>query len=215
VIRIFAGRYKGRVLRLVRSPLVRPLPAKLRGSLFNILQERIADTNFLDGFAGTGSVGLEALSRGARRAVFIEELPLAAKTIEANIKKCGADDLALVINREFNRAVINLAKKKVAFDLIFLDPPYQLLADRNPLKIIRKRQILKPDGLLIIRHHRRYSPSKDDFELIRRVDFGDDIFSIYSGKIISGKGSQEERKVQPVKIKKIKSRTNDRSQRKS
>ncbi len=205
MIRIIAGRYKGRVLRLVRSPLVRPLPAKLRGSLFNILQERIAETSFLDGFAGTGSVGLEALSRGARRAVFIEQLPLAAKTIEANIKKCGADDLALVINREFNRAVIDLAKKHVSFDLIFLDPPYQLLADRNPLKVIRKRQILKPDGLLIIRHQRRYCPSKDDFELIRRVDFGDDIFSIYSGKTVTSQGSQEERKVKPGKIKKIKS----------
>lgn len=205
MIRIIAGRYKGRVLRLVRSPLVRPLPAKLRGSLFNILQERIAETSFLDGFAGTGSVGLEALSRGARLAVFIEQLPLAAKTIEANIKKCGADDLALVINQEFNRAVIDLAKKHVSFDLIFLDPPYQLLADRNPLKVIRKRQILRPDGLLIIRHQRLYSPSKDDFELIRRVDFGDDIFSIYSGKTISSQGSQEERKVKPGKIKKVKS----------
>lgn len=207
MIRIIAGRYKGRILRLVPSPLVRPLPAKLRGSLFNILQERITDTNFLDGFAGTGSVGLEALSRGARRAVFIEELPLAAKTIEANIKKCGAEELALVINKEFNRAVIDLAKRKVIFDIIFLDPPYRLLADRNPLKVIRKRQILKPDGLLIIRHHRRYSPSKDDFELIRQVSFGDDIFSIYSGKIIVKKGSLNEldtRKSKSNKAKKSK-----------
>ena len=207
MIRIIAGRYKGRILRLVRSPLVRPLPAKLRGSLFNILQERITDTNFLDGFAGTGSVGLEALSRGARRAVFIEELPLAAKTIEANIKKCGAEELALVINKEFNRAVIDLAKRKIIFDIIFLDPPYRLLADRNPLKVIRKRQILKPDGLLIIRHHRRYSPSKDDFELIRQVSFGDDIFSIYSGKIIVKKGSLNEldtRKSKSNKAKKSK-----------
>lgn len=204
MIRIIAGRYKGRILRLVRSPLVRPLPAKLRGSLFNILQERITDTNFLDGFAGTGSVGLEALSRGARRAVFIEELPLAAKTIEANIKKCGAEDLALVINKEFNRAVIDLAKRKIIFDVIFLDPPYQLLADRNPLKVIRKRQILKPDGLLIIRHHRRYSPSKDDFELIRQVSFGDDIFSIYSGKIIVKKGSLNELETRKSKSNKTK-----------
>jgi len=204
VIRIIAGRYKGRILRLVRSPLVRPLPAKLRGSLFNILQERITDTNFLDGFAGTGSVGLEALSRGARRAVFIEELPLAAKTIEANIKKCGAEELALVINKEFNRAVIDLAKRKIIFDIIFLDPPYRLLADRNPLKVIRKRQILKPDGLLIIRHHRRYSPSKDDFELIRQVSFGDDIFSIYSGKIIVKKGSLNELETRKSKSNKTK-----------
>ncbi|MDD8019930.1 MAG: 16S rRNA (guanine(966)-N(2))-methyltransferase RsmD [Acidobacteriota bacterium] len=191
MIRIIGGRYKGRNLRLVRSPLVRPLPAKLRGSLFNILKDRLSGTNFLDGFAGTGSVGLEALSRGAGRAVFIEELPLAARAIEANIKKCGADDVALVINKEFNRAVIDLSKKNVLFDLIFLDPPYKLLADRNPLKVIRKRQILKPSGLVIIRHHYRYSPSKDDFQLIRQVNFGDDIFSIYSGEDIRHRSSRD------------------------
>ncbi|MGB9893792.1 MAG: 16S rRNA (guanine(966)-N(2))-methyltransferase RsmD, partial [Candidatus Saccharicenans sp.] len=163
MIRVIAGRYKGRKLKMVPSPLVRPLPAKLREALFNILQSRIMDTFFLDGFAGTGSVGLEALSRGASRAVFIEELPLAAKIIQANLVKCQAEDLGLVINKEFNRAVIDLSKKGVKFDLIFLDPPYQLLAERNPLKVIRKRGILKPEGLLIIRHHRRYTPSREDF----------------------------------------------------
>lgn len=193
MIRIIGGKYKGRRLKMVPSPLVRPLPAKLRGALFNILQNRVLDASFLDGFAGTGSVGLEALSRGASRAVFIEELPLAARIIEANIAKCGADDQALVINKEFNRAVIDLGKKGVKFDLIFLDPPYKLLAERNPLKVIRKRQILKPEGLLIIRHHRQFSPSLEDFKLIRQVKFGDDIFSFYSGEVVK-KGKETEEK---------------------
>jgi len=64
MIRIIGGRFKGRRLKMVPNPAVRPLPAKLRGSLFNILQTRVADAFFLDGFAGTGSVGIEALSRG-------------------------------------------------------------------------------------------------------------------------------------------------------
>jgi 16S rRNA (guanine(966)-N(2))-methyltransferase RsmD len=189
MIRIIAGKYKGRRLKLVPSPLVRPLPAKLKEALFNILQDRILDTFFLDGFAGTGSVGLEALSRGAGRVVFVEELPLAAKIIRANISKCGADESALVVNREFNRAVIDLAKKGVKFDLIFLDPPYKLLAERNPLKVIRKREILKPEGMITVRHHRRFSPSKNDFKLFRQVKFGDDVFSFYSGEIIKGGNS--------------------------
>lgn len=177
---------------MVPNPAVRPLPAKLRGSLFNILQSRIMDAHFLDGFAGTGSVGLEALSRGASRAVFIEELPQAARIIEANIAKCQAEDLAVVINKEFNRAVIDLGKKGVKFDIIFLDPPYLLLAERNPLKVIRKRKILKPEGLLIIRHHRQFSPSREDFKLVRQVDFGDDIFSFYSGEAVKKEGEGEE-----------------------
>ncbi len=177
---------------MVPDPAVRPLPAKLRGSLFNILQARVVDAFFLDGFAGTGSVGIEALSRGASRAVFIEELPQAARIIEANLARCQAEDLGLVMNQEFNRAIIELGKKGVKFDLIFLDPPYKMLVERNPLRVIRKRGVLKPAGLLIIRHHRHYSPSLEDFRLLRRVDFGDDIFSFYSGEIVaasSGKGN--------------------------
>ncbi|HAR36145.1 MAG TPA: 16S rRNA (guanine(966)-N(2))-methyltransferase RsmD, partial [Acidobacteria bacterium] len=69
MIRIIGGRFKGRRLKMINCPEVRPLPAKLRGSLFNILQARVIDAFFLDGFAGTGSVGIEALSRGASRAV--------------------------------------------------------------------------------------------------------------------------------------------------
>lgn len=185
MIRIIGGRFKGRKLKMVPSEEVRPLPARLRESLFNILQDRVVDALFLDGFAGTGSVGIEALSRGARRAVFIEQLPMAARVIQANLAKCQAEELGLVINQEFNRAVIELGKKGVQFDLIFLDPPYEMLGERNPLKVIRKRGILKPGGLLIIRHHRRFQPSRQDFRLIRQVDFGDDIFSFYSGEVVA------------------------------
>jgi len=170
---------------MVPDSRVRPLPAKLRESLFNILQSRIREALVLDGFAGTGSIGIEALSRGASRAVFVEELTQATKIIQANLNKCEAEEYGLIINREFNRAVIDLSKKGLKFDLIFLDPPYRLLAERNPLKVIRKRGILKPEGLLIIRHHRRYSPSREDFKLWRQVDFGDDIISIYTGEVIA------------------------------
>ncbi|MDD8030960.1 MAG: 16S rRNA (guanine(966)-N(2))-methyltransferase RsmD [Acidobacteriota bacterium] len=185
MLRIIAGRYKGRRLKMVPDSRVRPLPAKLRESLFNILQSRIREALVLDGFAGTGSIGIEALSRGASRAVFVEELTQATKIIQANLNKCEAEEYGLIINREFNRAVIDLSKKGLKFDLIFLDPPYRLLAERNPLKVIRKRGILKPEGLLIIRHHRRYSPSREDFKLWRQVDFGDDIISIYTGEVIA------------------------------
>ncbi len=185
MIRIIGGRFKGRKLKMVPSEEVRPLPARLRESLFNILQDRVVDALFLDGFAGTGSVGIEALSRGARRAVFIEQLPMASRIIQANLAKCQAEELGLVINQEFNRAVIELGKKGVQFDLIFLDPPYEMLGERNPLKVIRKRGILKPEGLLIVRHHRRFQPSRQDFRLLRQVDFGDDIFSFYSGEVVA------------------------------
>ena len=179
MIRIISGIYKGRRLKLAPSPAVRPMQDKIKGALFSIIRDRLAGSVCLDGFSGTGSVGLEALSRGAERVVFVDELYPAVKVIRANVDKCGAGDNALVIHREFNRAVIDLAKKKVRFDLIFLDPPYKLLEERNPLKVLRKRGMLKPGGLIVMRHHVKARPAEGDFKLRRRVVLGDDVLSFY------------------------------------
>lgn len=130
MIRIISGTYKGKRLKRVPSPLVRPMPDKLKESLFSILRETVRGRAFLDAFAGTGSVGIEALSRGADKAVFIEEYPRAVRIIKENLAKVGAEDRALVVAREYNRAVIELARDGFLFDLVFLDPPYKLLDER-------------------------------------------------------------------------------------
>lgn len=179
MIRIIGGALKGRRLRMVRSPLVRPMPAKLKETLFNILQDRVKGASVLDGFAGTGSVGIEALSRGAENAVFVDEYYPAVKTIKMNLEKCGLGDRAQAIHKEFNRAVIQLAKKKASFDLIFLDPPYALLEDRNPLKVIEKRKILGRGGLVILRHFFKTTPDQRYLKLNRSVTIGDDTLSFF------------------------------------
>ena len=181
MIRVISGIYKGRTLRNVASARVRPMPHKLKGALFNILGERIKKSLFLDGFSGTGSVGLEALSRGAARAVFIEEFYPAVKIIRSNVSRCGADDQAVIIHREFNRAVIQLSKDRVVFDLIFLDPPYKLLEERNPLRVVRKRGVLKPGGLIVLRHYFKTKPKLADFEVSRAVTIGDDTLVFLAG----------------------------------
>ena len=163
----------------MRSPLVRPMPAKLKEALFNILKEKVRDAVVLDGFAGTGAVGIEAVSLGAARAVFIEEYYPAVKTIKENLARCEAEDRGRVIHKEFNRAVIQLAKEKAAFDLIFLDPPYKLLEERNPLKVIKKRNILKPKGLVVLRHFFKTKPDQKYFKLERTVTIGDDTLSFF------------------------------------
>lgn len=180
MIRVISGLYKGQRLKRVPDPAVRPMQDKLRGALFNILAERVAGSSVLDGFAGTGSVGIEALSRGAARAVFVDEFYPAVKVIRENLARCGAESRAVVMHREFNRAVIELAEKKVSFDVIFLDPPYKLLETRNPLKVVRKRGVLKPGGLLVMRHFDKVRPSEDDLPLVRRVLMGDDVLSFYA-----------------------------------
>ena len=179
MIRVIGGDFKGRRLKFIRSPLIRPMQDKVKGALFNILQADVPGSLFLDGFAGTGSVGIEALSRGAERVVFVEELRAAAKVVAANVATCGADDRALVIVKEFNRAVIDLSKSEVLFDIVFLDPPYRLLETRNPLKVVRKRGILREGGMLIMRHYFKIRPKSEGFLLRRTVSLGDDILSFF------------------------------------
>lgn len=183
MIRVISGIYKGRRLKLVPSPSVRPMQDKVKGALFNIVQDRLRGSVCLDGFSGTGSVGLEALSRGAELCVFVDEFYPAVKVIRANLAKCGAEEKAIVLHREFNRAVIDLAKKGVRFDLIFLDPPYRLLEERNPLRVVRKRGVLKPGGLIVLRHYFKIKPKLGDFKLERKVALGDDVLLLFTAAV--------------------------------
>lgn len=179
MIRIISGRYKGKRLRKVKSPLVRPAPDKLKEALFNIIQEEVKGCVFLDGFAGTGSVGIEALSRGAAEVVFIDDYYQAVKVIKANLEKCGIEEGVRVLKSEFNRAVIRLAKENAKFDLIFLDPPYKLLEERNPLKVIKKRDILNPKGKVILRRYFKTKFEAKYFKLVREITIGDDSINFY------------------------------------
>jgi len=155
------------------------MPNKLKETLMNIIQSSLAHSIFLDGFAGTGSVGIEVLSRGAEHVVFVDEIYPAVKIIKENLGKCGAVDKFSVIQKEFNRAVIQLAKENRKFDLIFLDPPYRLLDERNPLKIIKKRNILKTGGLIILRHHFKTKLEKKFYKPHRQIRMGDDVLSFF------------------------------------
>ena len=102
------------------------------------------------------------------------------KTIRENLVKCGAEEQGRVFHKEFNRAVIQLSREEAHFDFIFLDPPYRLLDKRNPLKVIFKREILKPDGRIILRHHFKTRFESNYFNCIRRVSIGDDVLLFFS-----------------------------------
>ena len=179
MIRVISGTHKGMRLRKVPSPLVRPMSDKLKTALFNILRDEVRGAVVLDGFAGTGQIGIEALSRGAERAVFIEEYGPAIGVIKHNLAKMEAGAKGRVIAAEFNRAVIRLGKEGARFHLIFLDPPYRLLDERNPLKVIKKREILAPGGLIVLRRHFKTRFEAKYFELVRQVTLGDDTLSFY------------------------------------
>jgi 16S rRNA (guanine966-N2)-methyltransferase len=151
MLRIFSGIYKGRKLKSVKNPDVRPTTAKVKLSFFDIVQEDIRESIFLDGFGGTGNIGIEALSRGADYVVFVDQLGETIKTLQHNLDKIGVPtDHYRIMKGEYNRAVIQLAQDGFKFDMIFLDPPYELLEYANPLKVVYKRDILKDDGIIVL-----------------------------------------------------------------
>jgi 16S rRNA (guanine966-N2)-methyltransferase len=179
MIRVISGIYRGKRLKKVNHPAVRPMPDKLKTALFNILRGQLPGTIILDGFSGTGSIGIEALSAGAVEAVFVEQLPTALTVLRHNIAKIGAEEKTRVVAMEFNRAVIQLASENYRFDVIFLDPPYRLLDERNPLKVIKKRDLLAPGGLIVLRHHFKTRFDAKFYALQRRTTLGDDALSFY------------------------------------
>ncbi len=183
MIRVIAGLYRGRKLKYSKNPEIRPTSQLVKEGLFNIIgNEKIVGSNFLDGFCGTGAVGIEAISRGANYVVFIDNSETAIKLVKENINICEIKGGYEIIHNDFNRGVIQLAKKNSIFDIVFIDPPYELLNFSDPLKVVWKRKILKKDGIAIVQHSSRIDYSPKYFQLIKKRLYGDTAFSFFIQK---------------------------------
>jgi len=121
-MRVISGYSKGRVLKSPKGNNTRPTSDKVKGAFFNILSDYVHEAVFLDLFAGTGSIGIEALSRGAEKCVFIEKDPHAVTIIKANLLLTGMQNNGKILACNINRGLKILAKKKESFDIIYLDP---------------------------------------------------------------------------------------------
>lgn len=151
-MRIIAGTARGRKIRSPKGDHIRPVLDKVKEAIFNILYN-IADLEVLDVFAGTGSIGLEAISRGAEGAVFIDKDREAISIIRENIRICGFEDSCKVIPKHANVALKILSKEGAKFDIIFVDPPYLKDLVVPTINLISEFDLLKKDGLIISEHH--------------------------------------------------------------
>jgi 16S rRNA (guanine(966)-N(2))-methyltransferase RsmD len=149
-MRIIAGEAKGRRLRSLKGQALRPTSDRVRETLFAILGERVTGARFLDLFAGAGAVGLEALSRGASEAVFVESHRAAARVIEENAALCGFAARARVLVMPVGRALPRLARAGERFEIIFLDPPYGSGEAAATLERMARRPGLVAAGGLVI-----------------------------------------------------------------
>jgi 16S rRNA (guanine966-N2)-methyltransferase len=123
-MRIVAGIFGGRRLHAPKGMEIRPTSDLVREAIFNIIGQAVTDANVLDLFAGTGALGLEALSRGASQAVFVDQSLTAVQLIRANIERCNVQDRVRIIHGSVNQAIRRLTAQGGYFDLIFMDPPY-------------------------------------------------------------------------------------------
>ena len=150
---------------------LRPTADKLRETLFNIVAARVEGARVIDGYAGTGAIGIEALSRGAAQVTFIESHPRAVALVEANLALCGVER-GYTIHRGDVASVLRRLPAGAAFDLIFLDPPYDAETVMQALEAAAA--VLSPDGLVVLERATRREPDiPDALTRTRDVKSGD------------------------------------------
>lgn len=181
-MRIIAGSAKKRVLTVPRGWTGRPTADRVKESLFNILGELVLESRFLDLFAGTGNVGIEALSRGARKAVFVEQDRRAVQAVNKNLDLTGFSQCATVLSQDVITAIKWLAAKKETFDLIFLDPPYGYGHEVTVVSQLGSSKLLTSEGLVVAESSKRevLPGTIGNLKLFRQEKYGDTMLSFFA-----------------------------------
>jgi 16S rRNA (guanine(966)-N(2))-methyltransferase RsmD len=158
-MRIISGSLRGRRLHAPPEGAVRPTPDRVRESVFNILGQRLDDMAFLDLYAGSGAVGLEAVSRGARRVVLVESDPVACDVIRRNVARLGCEDRATLLSRSVDLALGPLERGGEVFDVVVADPPYSDPIEQLEALLARLdgSTLVDPDGCVVLQHKRGHS----------------------------------------------------------
>ena len=173
-MRVIGGEFRSRVLKSVPGDATRPTPDRLRESLFSILQTRIHGATFLDAYAGTGAVGIEALSRGASHATFLEKDRVAAETIRENLASLKLEHRGTVVKGAVLRTI-----SLWPAEIVFLDPPYALESEyAGALELLAE----SPSGLTIVQHSVRLELPQSYGKLARTrfLKQGDNALSFYA-----------------------------------
>jgi 16S rRNA (guanine966-N2)-methyltransferase len=157
-VRIIGGRYRGRRLQAFKGSAVRPTADRVRESLFNILGSQFTGAAVLDLFAGTGALGIEALSRGAERAVFVDKSTRALAVLRKNLDQCGLQHCSQVIQWDIARNLNCLKGHPEAFDLVFLDPPYHCALVPVALQHLADSGCLVPGAVVSAEHEAGIQP---------------------------------------------------------
>ena len=173
-MRVIAGEFRSRKLKALPGLATRPTPDRLREALFNVLAPRLADTVFLDLYAGTGAVGIEALSRGARRAIFVERSRAAAQVIRDNVQALGLEGRAEV----FTSKPAPVLERISGGEIVFLDPPYEMPSEYETTMGL----LAAGESKLVVVQHASRAPLDPQYGRLRRFRIlkqGDNSLSFY------------------------------------
>jgi 16S rRNA (guanine966-N2)-methyltransferase len=180
-MRIISGKFRGRRLKGPTGLELRPTSDRMKESLFNIIGPQIVGATMLDVFGGTGAIGIEALSRGARDVVFIENADFAQKLIRQNLKLCGIDGGGRIVHQDVFGAMRALIRQNFKADFAYFDPPYDFEPYQDLLDLAFKRGLLAQEGRGIIEHHRKalIPEAGEGFARSRVVRQGDHCLSFF------------------------------------
>jgi len=186
-MRIVAGTLRSRQLKSLKGLALRPTSDRLRETLFNILGARVEGSRFLDLFAGSGAIGIEAISRGAASAVFVESHSAAVRLIRANLASLRIESGARVVLAEVAAAIRTLEKlPDTAFDFIFLDPPYAEEKQYEGTLRALEKSLLAGESTIVIAEHRKtfeLPASLGALERVRILHQGDAALSFYRKRL--------------------------------
>jgi len=180
LVRILGGESRGRKLLGPKGLRFRPTTGRVKESIFNYLNQKVEGSRFLDLFSGTGALGLEALSRGAKEIYFIEKSSYSINLLSRNIDLCGYKAKTRIFKGDVFEVVKKLGRVNEIFDIILADPPFKEGFHSKILSTVSQSEVLLPKGLLVIEHE---SHDKDDghhqLEPIKQKQFGASVVSIY------------------------------------
>lgn len=180
-MRVIAGAHRGRRLTGPQSDSLRPTSDRVREALFSILGTRIQGARVLDLYAGTGAVGIEALSRGAVHVTFVESAPAAKRVLQTNLDRCALDDKAVVRGCRVEQFLRRLGPELAPFDVVFADPPYAADDELRALSTLLNNISLAGHGVIVLEHAKRTSipDSLGGVAATRRYEYGDTCLSVF------------------------------------
>ena len=168
-MRIISGEYRGLTIKTLKGGKLRPTSEQLRGTLFDVLGPQVENSAFLDAYAGSGAVGLEALSRGAREVVFIEHHRPAVELIRKNLAALNIASGFRLMTCAVLTGVERLGEEGAHFDFVFLDPPYDAVREyHHALRQLGRVGLLLPTSLVIAEHSRRVT-LEEEYSSLRRT----------------------------------------------